>query len=191
MATINKYLLLFICTGFISTNSVAETQSKWLINADIVNIRSAPTTESDVLIKLAKGSEVTEIDRQDEWVQIVIHRDDFKSGWVHGSLLARAKSSTNTSSNQRLFDRFNERFNLYKDVYRKQTGEIYYLEATDIGNGALEITVTENWLAADQTVRDRTLAEVFAHWQAVHNSSKSLSIHAIGKQGEQYSVIMR
>jgi N-acetylmuramoyl-L-alanine amidase len=65
----------------------AEQEAK--VTADILNIRSEPTTSSAILGKLVKDSVVTIIGEREDWKQIVTERGT--KGWIAGWFLTTEK----------------------------------------------------------------------------------------------------
>lgn len=66
----------------------AETGDSLIVTGDGVNVRTEPTTESDILTRLYRDQEVVEVERQGDWVRAEIAGTDGEEGWIHGSLLA-------------------------------------------------------------------------------------------------------
>lgn len=174
------------------SNSIAATGDKLIITGDIVNLRAEPSTEADSPIKLLKDREVTEIQRQNDWVEIETHRKDIKTGWVHKSLLekARVMASPNTSSPTR-FERFMVDFNDHNQVLKKKSGVIYFSEAKNKGQGEIELFATEAWMNAEIELRNNLLSEIFKLWGDVTPVGSSISIRVFDTQGEPSTLMMR
>ena len=181
-----------IITVIISVLSITQVQARagdtLVITGNIVNLRTGPSTNTDVAIKLLKDRKVKEIQRQDDWVEVETGRTDIKSGWVHRSLLKVIKQRLSLA--QKRFVRFNEHFTQYKETM-KQTGAEYFLEAKDKGEGTLEIVVTKAWLNANDEKKQHSLNKVFQLWSAVIPVGSAMSVHVIDRNGEQHSVILR
>ncbi|HIF50892.1 MAG TPA: SH3 domain-containing protein [Thiotrichaceae bacterium] len=198
LETLLRYFLIvvFFIVISITSNSFATVGEQLIIIGDIVNVRAAPSTNSDTLIKLLKDREVTEIQRQQQWIEIETHRKDIKTGWVHQSLLAKRekketkKSSRNTSSPSR-FDKFMERFNEHNEVVKKQNGIIYFSEVKNKGQGQIEIIATDAWVNAEREERGIIVKTVFKLWSNVVPVGSSMSIRIFDAQGEQHMLIVR
>ncbi|MDW7677348.1 MAG: SH3 domain-containing protein [Bacillota bacterium] len=55
------------------------------VTATVLNVRAAPSTESQRIIQLRSGDEIRIIGREDEWAQIILN--DGQKGWVHSEYL--------------------------------------------------------------------------------------------------------
>jgi SH3-like domain-containing protein len=181
--------ILFFFIGYTS-NSVAETGDKLIIIGDIVNLRAEPSTSANSLIKLTKNREVTEIRRQQDWVEIETYRKDVKTGWVHQSLLSKAIVKQNTSSPTH-FDRFMQRFNDHNEVIKKQNGIIYFSEVKNKGQWQIEIVAAQAWLNAQQEERGTAMNIIFKIWNNIVPVGSSMSVRVFDKQGEQHMLMLR
>ncbi len=184
-----KLLIIAFCLGHLA-NSFAETGNKLIINESLVNMRAEPAGDAEILLKLSNGREVTEIQRQGNWIEIETHRDDVKTGWIHKSLLINATAKQNTTSPTR-FDHFMQRYNEHKDDIRKQNGIIYFTEARHKGQGELELVATQDWLTSEMELQNNTLSEIFKLWSDVTPVGSSISIQVFDELGEKYTVMMR
>ncbi len=63
-----------------STGNIAARATVVVINSDIVNIRSGPGTEYDVIKKVKKGDAFQVLGNKNNWYQIAL--DESKDGWV-------------------------------------------------------------------------------------------------------------
>jgi len=189
-SVISLALCIAVFSPGYTSNSVAATADELIIIESIVNVRAGPSKEAEVLVKLSKDRKVTEIQRQNNWVEIETHRDDVKTGWIHKSLLGKAAATQNTSSPTR-FDHFMQRFNDHNEVIKKQNGVIYFTEAKDKGNGQIDLIATQAWISSNIEMRDTVLNEIFKLWSDVVPVGSSVSVHVLDVQGEQYTVMLR
>lgn len=60
------------------------------IKGTIVNIRSGPGTDNDVVAKLNNGHELTEIRRQGRWIKVTLAESGGKIGWIRQDLVSDA-----------------------------------------------------------------------------------------------------
>ena len=183
-------ILILFCCLISSNNSVAATGDELIITGNIVNLRAAPSTNAEPLIKLLKDRKVTEIRRQNDWVEVETYRKDIKTGWVHQSLLNIVTARQNTSSPTG-FERFMQRFNDQNEVIKKQSGDIYFSEIKNKGHGQIDAIATEAWLNADQEERGRAMNVVFKLWNTVVPVGSAMSVSVIDKQAAQHMVMLR
>lgn len=190
-------VLVFIVTlcFFPISSSLAAIGDALTIKGDIVNLRTAPSSDADVAIKLSQGRKVIEIQRQGEWVEIETRRNDIKTGWVHASLLAKASAKPTTkpiaTKTNKRFEHFMQGFNDYNEVIQKQNGAINFSKVKDKGDGTLEVIATEAWLDAPRGERERSLNKVFKLWSDVVPVGTSMSVIVLDEQGEQYMLMLR
>jgi SH3 domain-containing protein len=192
--TIGKCTLIALVLCILYKSSFAATGDKLVITGNIVNVRSEPSTSADLLIKLSKDREVTEIQRQRDWVEIETNREDIKTGWVHESLLGTmtiiATESPNTSSPTR-FDKFKQRFYDQNEIIDKQNGVIYFSEVINKGRGQIEVIATKAWLDSDHEKRGNVTNSIFKLWGKLVPVGNSMSVRVLDEQGEQHMIIIR
>lgn len=182
-------LIAIFCLAY-PDNSIALSGDILVVNESLVNVRSGPSNKAESVIKLKENRKVTEIQRQNNWVEVELHRDDINTGWIHSSLLSKASQTQNTSSPTR-FDVFMQRFNDHNEVIKKQNGDIYFTKASHKGKGNIEVIATEVWLNKDMESRNNTLSEIFKMWSDVVPVGSSISVHVVDEHGERYTVMLR
>jgi Bacterial SH3 domain len=182
-------LLVLLCCSINIPNSVAETGDALIITGDIVNLRTAPSTDAASPIKLLKDRKVIEIQRQGDWVEIKTNRDDIKTGWVYKSLIIKAK--TRESADEKRFRVFKQRFIDLNQGIKKQNGIPYFKDVIDKGNGAIHVIASAVWLAKTQEARGGPLNDVFKLWSDVVPVGSSMSVIVLDEQGEQHMVMLR
>ncbi len=188
-----KCILVCACIRLCVSLASAETGDALVITANIVNLRSAPTTEADVLIKLLKGKQVMEIQRQAEWVNIETGREDIKTGWVHQSLVNKVvqKESPRENPADKRFKIFLQKFNDYNDAIRQKNDIVYFTAVKNNGAGSINVIATQAWLEMDHAARGIALNEVFKLWRDVTPVGSAMSIVVLDEQGEQHMLMLR
>ncbi len=184
-----RLCIVVVCLGQ-ATNSFADKGDKLIVTESIVNVRSGPSSEYESIVKLKKDREVTEIQRQENWVEIETHRDDIKTGWIHKSLLKKLTVSKNTSPLTR-FDKFKKRFDDKNEVIKKQDSDIYFSEVKNRGNDQIDVIATQVWFDSNMEKRNSTVNEIFELWSNFVPVGNSMSVHVLDQQGEQYTVLLR
>lgn len=86
---IQSKLLLSTLLSVYLVNGFASPDDELVITGDLVNFRSAASSNSAVTTKLPRASKLVEIQPQGDWVEVETGRRDIKTAWVHGSLLSR------------------------------------------------------------------------------------------------------
>lgn len=78
------------------------------VTADILNIRSEPTTESQIIGKLKKGTTIKILEEKNEWYRIIL--SDQKEGWVAGWLVSKDEKQLEKDDNEKIEQKETEEF---------------------------------------------------------------------------------
>lgn len=81
-------------TGWISADYITVkevTLGVGTVNVDVLNVRTKPSTDADVVAKLNKGDKVTVLSASDNWYKI--RMDDKTEGYVFGDYITLNKDS--------------------------------------------------------------------------------------------------
>lgn len=182
-------LLVFACGSLSISNSHAAAGDHLIITGDIVNLRTAPSTDASSPIKLLKDRKVVEIQRQGDWIEVKTNREDIKTGWIYKTLTRKLKKKE--SLEEKRFRIFKQRFNAYKENIRNQNGIPQFKEVIDKGEGTIHVIATEAWLATTHEARGASLTDVFKLWSDVVPVGSSLSVIVLDEQGEQHTMMLR
>jgi hypothetical protein len=71
----------------LGTGALADTGDVLLVSGQGVNVRSQPSLEGQILLRVNRNRQVTEIERSGDWVRVEIDGTGGREGWIHGSLL--------------------------------------------------------------------------------------------------------
>jgi len=186
---IQTLLLFFLCGSVSISHSHAAAGDQLIITRNIVNLRTAPSIDATLLIKLKKDRKVIEIQRQGDWVEIKTNREDIKTGWVYKTLIAKVKKKE--SAEEKRFRIFKQRFNAHKENVRNQNGIPQFIEVIDEGGGTIQVIATEAWLATTYEARTVSLTDVFKLWSDVVPVGSSLTVIVLDEQGEQHTMMLR
>ena len=187
--SILKLPILFLCLSY-TLPCLAEKGGELVVTKNLVNVRSEASVESEILLKLKIGRNVTEIQRQKNWIKVDLHLDDIPSGWIHKSLLTKAVKQENHSALTN-FEKFMQRFNNRNKVIKKQNGKIYFSKATHKEKGSIELLATQLWLNSSIEVRNNSLTEVFKLWSKFVSVGNSVSVQVLDEEGEINTLMMR
>lgn len=187
--SILKLPIIFLCLSYTLT-CLAEKGDEFVVNKNLVNVRSEASVESKILLKLKNGRNVTEIQRQKNWVKVDLHLDDIPFGWIHKSLLAKVTKQENKLSLIN-FEKFIQRFNDRNEVIKKQKGTIYFSKAIHKEKGSIELLATQSWLSSSIEERNNYLTEVFKLWSKFVPVGSSVSVQVLDEQAEVYTLMMR
>lgn len=91
-------MAIFVCTPIVSQ---AYTQTTGIVSADAAKVRKEPTTSSDVVVGLLKGSTVAVTDEVTDSAGMVWYKvtADNSTGYIRSDLLIKATSSTGATTN--------------------------------------------------------------------------------------------
>lgn len=186
----NRVVVSIIALCFLPvSHSLAANGDALIITGNIVNLRTAPSTDAASPIKLLKDRKVIEIQRQGDWIEVKTNREDIKSGWIYKTLIRKLKKKE--SAEEKRFRIFEQRFNAYKENVRNQNGIPQFKEVIDKGEGTIHVIATEAWLATTHETRGVSLIDVFKLWSDVVPVGSSLSVIVLDEQGEQHTMMMR
>jgi SH3-like domain-containing protein len=187
--SVSLYCLVSIVFQTITVECIADTGDVLIITGEIVNVRSAPSTESEIIIKLSKDRKVIEIQRKNDWIEIHTNRKDISSGWIHKSLISSVRNTATLNDNR--FKKFMQGFKEYNEITKTRNGDIYFTEAKNKESGQLDLIATESWLNAEREVREESFNAVFQLWSSVIPVGKTASARVLDEQGEQHMLMLR
>jgi dTMP kinase len=76
-----------------TTEKVAPTPERLIVTSDAANMRAKPSTDSAVVWRLYRDTEVTVLQREGEWVKVAAPGATRDEGWIHSSLLGPLPAS--------------------------------------------------------------------------------------------------
>lgn len=176
-------------------NSLAGTGNTLVISGSIVNVRTAPTTDSEAPIRLRRGHQVVEIQRQGEWVEVETGHVNTKTGWIHESLISttpatRAPVQQGARSSNVLFNNFMQIFEARKESIKNQDDALYFVNARLKGEATVVVIATEAWLVSDIKERQDALSKVLDIWSEVNPETTSITVRVYDLYGEQHMMMM-
>jgi SH3-like domain-containing protein len=141
---------------------------------DRVNLRAEPSTSGAVVDVLALDQRLVELAREGEWVQVRLVGGGGAEGWVHASLIGSDQgaieaeavaepAAPDANADLATFEAAVEQL----DAGAKAQGYEFYGPVTDLGGGAVQVVVTERWLATPETFRKGNLETLFAVWSGL------------------------
>ncbi len=177
------FFLLFICLFLDVAGGIAANGDRLFVTGSGVNVRSGPGTSRSVLMQIGEGHELTEIERQDDWVRVRIAWIG-GSGWIHESLLTSEAPADATLQRPPSYDQF------VKDVEQLNMdildilGDVFFTRVAYRGEGRVELTATPAWLSAPAKERRRDVDALHALWQAHYDGDESALV-IVDPRGEQ------
>jgi len=83
-----RMALAIACSLLLSGQALGAVGDVLTVIGDRVNVRSGPSTESEVRMQVSRNQRLVEIEREGEWVRAQISGTGGADGWIHGSLIA-------------------------------------------------------------------------------------------------------
>jgi len=164
----------------------ATTGDRLYVHGKTVNMRSGPATHQKVVIKLHKGHELIEIDREDQWVEVAATRTGGKTGWVHENLVSKEfKGGKTTTPPSSKFDKFNSAFAKLNNNIKNKTGILFFTHAENLNDGIIQITATDTWLNAPLKNRQQSLKTIFNIWNAAEGTELPIAVYIVDKKGNK------
>ena len=62
-------------------------QQSFRVTADILNIRSGPGTDFEIIHKVKKDEILTGISQKNDWIEVIIDKSTNKTGWIYAQLV--------------------------------------------------------------------------------------------------------
>jgi len=174
--------LLIACA--LPPQAIANPGDELVTTSAIVNLREQPTTESGILLKLARDRRLIEVKRVGDWVEVYTDRADIATGWIHATLVTPLPDyNTAVSNHTGQFIRFIETFNKMNEAWGQQYGNPPFTSVEEYTNRRIRITATTEWLQSDQAQREQLLATLFGHWGDAVGPGLSMEIIVIDPDG--------
>jgi len=181
---------------YILTSHFTIAADTLVVSAPLANLREWPSTDATVLLKLSQGRIVTELNRQDEWIEILIDNAVVKSGWLHSSVVSPVTNATENdmqadSAATSTFASFVDKFEKLNETTKNQSGFIPFTRAEISGNDTIMLIATPDWFVATQKQREDTLSAVFELWSNAVESGTSITVQVVDQNNEFHMVMFR
>lgn len=169
----------------ISSAVLAGTGDKLYVQKSGVNVRTGPGTNYRVLMTLNKGHELIEFLRDGKWVNVGIARTGGKDGWIHASLVGRTSSGgTTTAPPDPRFDAFVRDVEKLNDKVEPVAGYRFFTRVENLGDGIVQLTADDRWLAAPKADRESNLDTLFKLWDAHEASRLPIAVYIVDSDGD-------
>ncbi len=113
----------------IQQDSELEVMKKARVNASLLNVRSAPSTEAHRITQLSNGQEVKVISTSGDWIQIQLN--DGQNGWVHSEFVIMIPNFPRGAINKneaKVYDKMNSTL---VEISNFQQGQMVYIKDYD------------------------------------------------------------
>jgi hypothetical protein len=170
----------------------ADLGDNLLVTGTVINLRSGPSLNDPVLLKLNRGTRVIEISRHEEWIEVTIDRDDIEVGWIHASLLEpEVPGPEDGEIASSHFQRFMLDFEHYRNDRLLEDGITHFSDISSDLKGLLKLTITDDWFSLPLERREEILSEIFRIWKGSAESGSRVSVEVVDKNQEAHMMIFR
>ncbi len=184
-----SWLILALC--MFNHSAIADRGDTLVINAEIVNLRSRPSTTSTIVKRLPIDREIIEISRYEDWVEVATNDKRLDYGWIHSDLLAKKDGSPVATPQNHHFSLFRAHFvSLVKEVENK-TGVTPFIAVEQLDEGSLQLTSNEDWLSLTLDQRNNILTKVFDLWRKYVETGLSVAVEVMDEDGNQHMMMFR
>jgi hypothetical protein len=162
-------------------------------NADLVNLRAAPSNESNVRGTVERGDEVIELTRDDSWVGVRVLSTG-EEGWIFGQLLDPVAHSTLGNGGAAPiedvgFQRFSQDFNRLVRSINADLGYPMVQEVQQPEADLLRVQPTSQWLLnASREAHVMAAAAMYEMWKN-HQNGGPVRLVLVDNQGRDYVTI--
>ncbi|HMB77863.1 MAG TPA: SH3 domain-containing protein [Kiloniellaceae bacterium] len=154
------------------------------IQGDRVNLRQDPSTKAPVILRLDRGHQVFELQRQGAWVNVGIDGGGGRDGWVHGSLVGpQGPDGMPASPADPRFERFRSGVLALNADAAQADGEIRFTAASDLGDGIVRVVATDAWAAGAQAARQKDMDALFDLWDAAEGTGLPIMVQVVDPAG--------
>ena len=172
-----------------AVSTLAAPGDKLYIQKNDVNVRTGPGTSNPVLLTLGKGHELIEFARQGEWVNVGVARSGGKDGWINASLVAAASpGGGSVAPADPKFDAFVRDVETLNNKVAPIAGFPFFTKVENLGDGIVQVTAHDRWLAAPREDRESNLNTLFNLWSGHEASGLPIAVFVATANG---TVVMK
>lgn len=181
-----KLGIFLLCACAAVGGALAAPGDILYVQGDVVNMREGPSTQHAVVLQLRKGHKLVEFQRQGRWVEVGADRTGGKSGWIHSSLIGNEFiGGATTAPADPKFQKFKAAFDELNARIERKTGLTFFTKAENLGDGIVQVTVTEMWFSAPRADRESNLRTIFQLWDAAEESGLPIAVYVVDNHGNQ------
>jgi len=197
-----KHLLYLLALCFLLPfTAKAGPGDELVIVSSLVNMRAGPSMDEQVILRLAQDRRLVEIRRSGNWVEVYTDSTKTASGWVYSSLVGSVEQDISTTEKDAglaqsrvvntVFELFLLAFAELNERIRRENGTDYFLNASELGNGSIQVTASEVWLQKSMQEKQEDLVEIFEIWAAAVEEGMSISVDIIDGDGDKSMSMLR
>jgi hypothetical protein len=148
----------------------AETGDYLYVKGDVVNMRSEPSTESNVIVKLRRGHRLIEIQKKGKWIEVGADSTGGKTGWIYASL-------TSTTPLHGKPDAIGyPPFSKFVDTYYNRLNKGLFTKAEYKGDGIINIHVNYKWMSVSREDKTWSMNVLLDAWSKCDRGVVSINM---------------
>lgn len=185
--------------------ALAATGDALIVTGDRVNVRFGPGTDAGIKMRVHRNQQVTELERQGEWVRAEIAGTGGEEGWIHGSLLearqgraapapeppsevaARAPEAAEPAAGRPLdlagLDQFRESVEYLNSRAQAVAGVELFTGVEAASEDVVQVTATEAWASIPPAGQQSYLNTLVDRWAAAKGGSPA-SVQIVDAGGD-------
>lgn len=168
------------------TLTEAAPGDKLYVQKTAVNVRTGPGKDYSILMSLNKGHELIEFSRDGEWINVGIARAGGKDGWISSSLVGSISAGGATvAPPDARFGAFVHDVEELNQKVSSISGFRFFTRIENLGDGIVQLTAHDQWLAAPREDRQSNLNTLFNLWSAHEGSQLPIAVYIVNSRGDQ------
>lgn len=179
-----KLITILLLAGVVSS-AHAKLGDILFVAVDGAELKVAPSESADVKVKLPLGNKLLEFSRDGSWVNVGADGTGGMDGWiklesVSGSKPAGAKRG---AAQTPAFKEFHSDFVRFSMMLKMGGGSAYFGEALFLGDGIVEVEVTDRFLSRPEKVRMGLLYSLVELWSNAERPGLPVWVHLLDAEG--------
>lgn len=173
--------LVFTLSQFTKAMDIGD---KLYISKAGVNIRSSPSEESSIVVRVDKGHVLIEFSTSDSWINVGVDRTGGKSGWVKKSDVSyKCIEGGSQAPYDPKFDKFFLAVEILNDNVEKRIGQKFFSKVENLGDGMVSLTPTAIWLQGDEKSKKKNLHTIFTLWESAEGTGLPVAVYIVDRGG--------
>lgn len=172
------FLILFLAASQLH----ARANDVLYVLKDSVNLRGDASTKGGIVLRLKKGDRVVEISRKGSWVKVYPLVKGVDHAWIYSPLVGKNKPVVK-KNNQGVVT-FNRQLSKLNSRTKKILGASFFSSGRYRGDGIVEVTASDVWLASPRPDRASNARILFLLWQASEGSGLPVFLNIVNRSGK-------
>ncbi len=182
---INRIAILFLVAALAAPiTPYAKLGDILFVQKDNSPIREGPNKDAPLVLQLNRGHKLIEFERKGGWVNVGIDRSGGKEGWIESPLTGSVSpGGKSVAPPDPRFDQFKAAVEILNANAKQRSGFDFFTNVESLGDGIVELTATNEWLAVPKSGRDGNLNTLFNLWDAAEGTGLPISVRIVDNKG--------